>query len=257
MRTPTRALGWSIASAAVACGLVLLWQLVSQSGWISPIYLPSPVKSWQALLRGFEQHDLGAMTAHTVGLMLAGWLAASVVGVCLGALIGMSPRARAYLQPSLELLRPLPASALAPVAIAIFGLSNAMTLSVTAFGALWPMLLATVHGFSSVEPRLYEVSKILGLRRWETAWKLALPHALPDILAGMRLSLTISLILAVLSEMLSSIPGLGLWVLQSARAFRSPELFAGVLLLGLIGLVSAALLAAVETRLLRWRTHLR
>ena len=139
------------------------------------------------------------------------------------------------------------------MAIALLGLSDAMVLSVVAFGALWPMVLATVHGFTSVEPRLHEVGRTLGLSRWEFIRKIALPSSLPDILAGMRISLTMALVLSVVGEMLASRDGLGNWILLSARSFRAPDLFAGVILLGVTGLVSASLLSIVEGRLLRWR----
>ena len=100
--------------------------------------------------------------------MIYGWLLASLLGVALGAVIGMSKAAQAYLTPMLELIRPLPASAMIPVAISFFGLSDGMVLVVIGFGALWPMLLSTIHGFTAVEPRLYEVSRMLGLAasRW-------------------------------------------------------------------------------------------
>jgi sulfonate transport system permease protein len=80
--------------------------------------------------------------------MLAGWLLASLLGVALGALIGASAAVRQWLQPMLEFLRPLPASAVLPLAIALFGLSPGMVLFVVAFGAMWPVLLATLHGFA-------------------------------------------------------------------------------------------------------------
>jgi sulfonate transport system permease protein len=165
----------------------------------------------------------------------------------------VSATARAYLQPTLEFVRPLPASALLPLAISIFGLNPAMVLFVVAFGAMWPVLLATIHGFASVEPRLTEVSRCLQLSRIAFVWKVGLPNALPDILAGMRLSLTVSLIVAVVGEMIASQPGLGQAILLAARAFRASELFAGIVLLGLIGLASNGLLSLAERRLLKWQ----
>lgn len=140
-----------------------------------------------------------------------------------------------------------------PVAIAFFGLSQTMVLGVIAFGTLWPMLLATVQGFAAVEPRLLEVGRMLRFNRFEVIAKFALPNALPDILAGMRLGLTVALILSVVGEMLAGQQGLGLRILLAARAFRSPDLFAGVILLGIIGFASNLLLALAEKRLLRWR----
>jgi ABC-type nitrate/sulfonate/bicarbonate transport system permease component len=156
----------------------------------------------------------------------------------------------------LELMRPLPASAIVPVVIAFVGLSPAMVLIVVVFGSVWPVMLATVHGFASVEPRLHEVSRVLGLSRAAQLWKIGLPNALPDALAGMRVALTVALILAVVGEMLASQQGLGTAILLAARSFRSADLFAGVVLLGGIGLISNSLLSAVEHRALRWKhTH--
>jgi sulfonate transport system permease protein len=252
-----RALIWRAASLATGILLVLAWQWIADRRIVSPVFLPGPDRAWAALVRGMTTGDLGAKLAGTVERMLWGWFIASLVGIALGAAIGSSERLRAYLAPILEFLRPLPASAIIPVAIALLGLSEAMVLFVIAFGALWPVLLATVHGFSAVEPRLYEVSSVLGLSRVETIRKIALPSAGPDILAGMRLSVTISLILAVVGEMLAGQDGLGHWILLAARSFRAPDLYAGVILLGLVGYASALILSLGERHLLAWRSAAR
>lgn len=244
---------WILASFGVAILIVGLWQLIAHYKLVSPVFLPGPDRAWTALVEGMVKGDLLVKLLGTVERMIYGWLLASFIGVLIGSAIGISARARAYLGPTLEFLRPLPASAIIPVAIAFLGLSDGMVLLVIGFGALWPMLLATVHGFAAVEPRLYEVSRALKLSRLEVIWKIALPNAMPDILAGMRLGLTVALILAVVGEMLAGRDGLGLWILLSARSFRAPDLFAGVILLGLVGLVSASLLALAERHLLRWR----
>jgi sulfonate transport system permease protein len=187
--------------------------------------------------------------------MALGWLLASLLGIGLGlgALIGSSPSARAWLQPTLEFIRPLPASAMLPVAIAVFGLSPTMVLFVVAFGAMWPVLLGTLHGFASVHGRLSEVAEALQLSRLAFAFKIGLPSAMPDILAGMRVSMTVSLIVAVVGEMLASQSGLGHAILVAARTFHADDLFAGVILLGAIGFFSNAALALVEHRLLHWQ----
>jgi ABC-type nitrate/sulfonate/bicarbonate transport system permease component len=129
-----------------------------------------------------------------------------------------------------------------------------MALFVIAFGAIWPMLLATIHGFAVVEPRLYEVSRSLHMSRLAVIFKIALPSASPDILSGMRLSLTVALILSVVCEILAGLDGLGHWVLLASRSFRSADLFAGVILLGFIGYLTAFAMSVVEKRLLRWRS---
>ena len=246
-------IGWSVASLGVFAGLIWFWQIAADFRWVSPVFLPGPDRAWAALVRGLETGDLGLRWLATVERMIYGWLLASLAGILIGALIGSSERARAYIGPSLELMRPLPASAVVPLAIALLGLNESMVLGVIAFGGLWPTLLATVHGFSAVEPRLYEVSRALGLSRASVIFKIALPSSMPDILAGMRLSLTVALILAVVGEMLASREGLGSHIMLAARAFRSADLYAGVILLGVTGLVSALLLGWFESWMLRWR----
>jgi sulfonate transport system permease protein len=234
--------------------IVALWHLAAVTGLVSRAFLPMPEAAFNALQRGFQRGELAAQATATVLLMLKGWLLASAVAIGLGSLIGILPRVRAALEPTLEMMRPLPASAVIPVAIALFGLTPAMVVGVVAFGSLWPTLLATIHGFKSVEPRLIEVGRTLGLSRLAFIGKIGLPNALPDILGGMRLSLTVALILAIVTEMLAGQTGLGTAILIAGRSFRSPDLFAGMILLCVIGLLSNLMLSTFERRMLRWRT---
>ena len=250
-----RPLPWAdaIASLALLGAVLALWWAASHAGWISRDVLPTPEATLDSLHEGLSRGELAAFTAATTWRMVLGWLLASAAGVALGVVVGLSATVRAYLQPTLEFVRPLPASALLPLAIAIFGFSPTMVLSVVAFGAMWPVLLGTIHGLVSVQPRLQEVARCLALSRAAYVWKIGLPNALPDILAGMRLALTVALIVSVVGEMIASQPGLGQAILLAARAFRASELFAGIVLLGLIGLASNALLALAERQWLKWQ----
>ncbi|HTR14279.1 MAG TPA: ABC transporter permease [Roseiarcus sp.] len=247
------ALAWRAAGLVVLALMVAIWGEIAALKFVSPVFLPSPARAWAALWNGFAHADLAAKAAGTIRHMLGGWLVASVLGVAIGAIVGSSATARAYIGPTLEFLRPLPASAVIPVAIAMFGLTPEMALGVIGFGSIWPALLAAVHGFAAVEPRLTEVERALGLSRWQGIAKISLPSATPDILAGLRLGLTVSLILAVVCEMIAGLDGLGQWVLLAARAYKSADIFAGVIMLGAIGVVSNAAIGFVEARLLRWR----
>jgi len=253
MKAQRLPLAEAAASAALLTAVVALWWAASHGGWISRVFLPTPEATIASLREGLADGELAAFTAATAWRMVLGWLLASAAGVLLGVFIGVSTTARAYLQPMLEFIRPLPASALLPLAIAIFGLSPAMVLSVVAFGAMWPVLLGTIHGLASVELRLQEVARCLDLSRAAYVWKIGLPNALPDILAGMRLALTVALIVSVVGEMIASQAGLGQAILLAARSFRASELFAGIVLLGLIGLASNALLALAERQWLKWQ----
>ncbi len=246
-----------VCGLLLAAALVGLWQWVADHRLVSPVFLPGPDRAWAALIKGFSTGDLMGKLLATIERMFWGWLVASLVGIVLGAAIGISASLRDFLGPTLEFLRPLPASAIIPVAIALLGLSDGMVLSVIVFGALWPVLLSTIHGFASVEPTLYEVGRALGLSRGATIVKIALPSASPDILGGMRLGLTVALIIAIVCEMLAGRDGLGNWILLAARAFRAPDLYAGVILLAALGCLTSFALAGVEARLLRWHRRRR
>jgi sulfonate transport system permease protein len=248
---------WLIASFVTAALFVWFWQLAADHRLVSPVFLPGPDRAWIALVGGFTTGDLGVKLLATVERMVWGWLLASLCGITIGAAIGTSPALRAYLGPMLEFLRPLPASATIPVAIALLGLTDGMVLAVVAFGALWPVLIATIHGFSAVEPRLHEVGRALRMSRVAVVWKIALPSASPDILAGMRLGLTIALILSVVCEMIAGRDGLGHWILLAARSFRAPDLYAGVILLGMLGYATTIAIGLLEARLLVWRSRMR
>jgi len=185
--------------------------------------------------------------------MALGFVSAALIGIAAGALIGRSASVRAYVEPTLELIRPLPASAVIPVFVLLIGLNERMIVAVIAFASLWPVLLGTVHGFKTVEPRLIEVSRLLHLSPLALVFKIALPNAMPDIFAGLRLALTVSLILAVVTEMLSGMPGLGHNIIMAARSFRSADLYAGIIVLGAIGYVTNMALERLERHVLRWR----
>jgi ABC-type nitrate/sulfonate/bicarbonate transport system permease component len=248
-----KAAAWRLASLGVLAALIALWAEIAALKLVPPLFLPAPLRAGQALIAGFSRGDLTNKLEGTLAHMAAGWLVASLIGVALGGLIGSSGRARDYVAPTLEFLRPLPASAVIPVAIAIFGLTPQMAVGVIAFGSIWPMLLATLHGFAHVEPRLREVARALHISPLGFAFKIALPSALPDIFAGLRLGLTVALILSVVCEMIAGLDGLGSWELLAARGYRSADIFAGVLLLGAVGLIANAALSAAEARALRWR----
>lgn len=236
-----------------AAALLLVWQVLADRQLISQAFFPSPSRTLAELTRQVAQGQIWAPLEATAYRMFCGWVLASLAGVVVGAAIGFSRAARDILEPLLEFMRPLPASAVIPVAILFLGFSNAMTIAVIAFGAVWPVLLGSLHGFVSIEPQLADVAATLRLTRLQAFVKIAVPNALPDILAGARVSLAIALILAVVTEMQASQTGLGQNILLAQRSFRSPELYAGLVTLGIAGFAINQAIVLLERRLLRWR----
>ena len=238
---------------AVPVALIVTWQLLADARVLSPVFFPAPSRAIGVLVERVVDGSIWPPVIATLWRMLVGWLLAGLVGVALGAAIGSSRNAREYLGPTLEFFRPLPASAIIPVAILFLGLSNQMSLAVIAFGAIWPVLLGSVYGFSTIKPRLAEVSAVLEMSRAEYFRHIALPSALPDILSGARISLAIALILSVVVEMQAALPGLGQNIMQAQRSFRSADLYAGLIVLGVVGFAVSTVLRLIERRVLRWR----
>jgi ABC-type nitrate/sulfonate/bicarbonate transport system permease component len=249
-----RAIGLKVAAVIFAVAVIIIWQLAADAKLISPVFFPSPMRTFAALSAMEERGDLWKPMAATALRMFYGWVLASLAGMVLGAAIARSGPIRAYLEPLLEFLRPLPASAIIPPAILFLGLTSKMAVTVIAFGALWPVLLGAYHGFRSVAPQLAEMAAAMRMGPIAFIWKVALPSALPDIFAGVRVSLAIALILAVVTEMQAAQSGLGFNILMAQRSFRSPELYAGIIVLGVLGLFTNQALMMAERRLLRWRT---
>jgi ABC-type nitrate/sulfonate/bicarbonate transport system permease component len=245
--------GTRLAAFVFALALLGLWQVLADSNKISPVFFPSPSRSLHALYESFASGRIWQPLGATLQRMVFGWVFASICGIALGAIIGTSRSLRSYLEPMLEFFRPLPASAIIPPAILLLGLGQTMSVSVIAFGGIWPVLLGSIHGFKQVDPRLTEVAGSLEMNRLVFLRKIALPSALPDIFAGLRISLAVSLILAVVVEMQAGQPGLGQNILLAQRTYRSPELYAGIVMLGLIGYLTNLALTFAERHLLAWR----
>lgn len=230
--------------------LLGLWWLAGHSGWFSPAVLPSPEATAASLAEGLRG-ELPGVALATAGHVLQGWAPASVAGIALGAAIALVPALQPWLSSTLEFVRPLPAAALVPLALALYGVSLAAMLFVIIFAAFWPALLATVHGVRTIEPGLLDVARCLRLSRMSFFIKIALPYAAPDILTGLRVGFATALIVCIVGEMLTTRDGLGLSILLAARAYRASELFACLLLISLIAVSGQALLVLAERLLLR------
>lgn len=242
---------WLLGSGVVTAILIAVWQAIANLKLLPPVFFPGPDVTWKAFIRGVTTGELLPAALTTLGHMLLGWTSAAVLGILLGGAIAGSAAMRTYCVPTLEFFRQIPSSAKLPIAMMILGMNDDMIVVIIAVGAVWPVLLSTIQGFSSVEPRLIDMARNLQLGRFAMFWKVGLPSALPDIFAGLRIGLTISLILAVVAEILTGLGGVGTLLQHAASLYRSSELFAGIMILSIIGLVCNFALAGLGSHLLR------
>jgi ABC-type nitrate/sulfonate/bicarbonate transport system permease component len=181
-----------------------------------------------------------------------GYAAALCVGIALGMLIGANRTLRAVVEPLLEFLRAVPPPVLVPILMLMAGIGDLMKVLVIVSGCLWPILLNTVEGVRAVDEVLTDTCRSYRIRGRLRVWHLMVRSASPQIVAGARQALSIGIILMVISEMFAASSGIGFTVIQFKDGFRIPQMWSGVLLLGLLGVLLALLFRLVERRVLGW-----
>jgi ABC-type nitrate/sulfonate/bicarbonate transport system permease component len=189
--------------------------------------------------------------------LTVGYLLAVVIGVGLGLVVGTSRLVRDVLEPVLELFRAIPPPVLVPVIMLFAGIGDTMKVLVIVSGCMWPILLNTVEGVRAVDEVLGDTCRSYGITGPSRLWHLTLRSASPQIVTGMRQALSIAIILMVISEMFAASNGLGFTIVQFQRTFAIPEMWSGVLLLGLLGFALSLLFRLAENRVLAWYHGLR
>jgi ABC-type nitrate/sulfonate/bicarbonate transport system permease component len=184
--------------------------------------------------------------------LFAGFALASVAGVLLGVLLGVNRWVRAAVEPLIHFLRALPAPALLPFAIIAFGIGSTMKIWVIAFTAFFPVLLNTMDGVRGRDPMIGEVARAYRVPPWVRFTTIVLPAAMPQIFAGLRVGLQTSLLLMVVSELVASTGGIGFVILQSQQLFATPTMWAGIVVLGVLGYLLNWVFGLIERRALRW-----
>ncbi|WP_149202451.1 ABC transporter permease [Actinotalea subterranea] len=252
MRTTARRALVSVGFAAgLPALLVAAWALATQG--TTSLYFPSPARVAQAFTRTWLAPEtitgdvLPSLARFGIGVLLS-----IVIGVVAGTAIGATPWLRALLEPMLEFFRAIPPVVLVPVLMLLLGIDDTMKLAVIVSGSVWPVLLNTIEGVRAMDPVLTDTSRSYRVRGALAYRYFVLPAASPQIMAGIRLCLSIGLILMVISEMFASSSGLGYQIVYFQRQYMVAEMWSGILLLGLVGVVVAAVFQLVERRVLHW-----
>lgn len=240
--------------------LVVIWQVITQ--FTESVFFPPPTKIVAAAVQlwfsGPASHlFLGqAVFDHvlpSLARVLGGWLLSVVLGVALGTALGRSKTGMDYVGPLFAFFRAIPPPALVPVFIVLFHIGPGMQIATIIFGSVWPIVLNTVDGVRSVDKVKAETARAFRTPRFYWITTVVLPAAMPKIFAGLRLSLSISLILMAISELVGSLNGIGYALIAAQRAYDFDQMWAWIVLLGILGYGFNAALLAVERRVLKWQ----
>jgi len=243
-------------AAAIAVELWLPITLFTLCWWMSgrsgSIYFPplSDVVETFGRLWLFEQ--FGTDVVPSLQNLAIGFCLGSVVGVALGLMLGWTPRLLDAVSPIIELLRAIPGVALLPVMLLLLGIGPAMRITVIAYATTWPILLNTIDGVRGIEPTVLDVARSYQLPLLQRLFRVMLPAASPQIMAGMRTSLSLGVTVIFFSELVGSTDGIGHRMLEYQRSFAIPEMWSGILLMGLLGYLLNVGFRGIETVVLRW-----
>ena len=262
-----RALGRVATALAVPVALVIVWQVAVRLGYLPPRLMPSPGKvattAFDFILGNPNSPGAYAFSgsfvkhAYVSSLrVLQGFAMAVAVGVPLGLLLGVSRTLERFVDPVLQVLRPIPITAWLPLSIMWFGLGHRATLFLIFLGAVFPILINTTIGVKVVDRRLVEAAQMLGTRPRQLFYKVLLPASLPSILAGLRVGLGFAWVCLVVGEMTGVGTGLGSAIADARELFRIDLIMVGMLLIGLIGFASDRLVVFAFRRALRWSPNL-
>lgn len=211
---------------------------------------------WDLLFGGINDDAFSkTLPAHLLASMLrvyGGFLLAAALALPLGMMIGRLRLARDLLDPVLQLLRPVPVTAWLPLSMILFGLGPRSAFFLVALGAFYPILVNTIFGVRSVEPRLFEAASMLGMSRSAMFPKVVLPAAMPGIFTGLRLGLGFAWVVIVVGEMTGVQTGLGAMIMDARQLSRTDIVICGMIVIGIAGFLSDQAVQLLGRRLLRW-----
>lgn len=236
----------------VIIALLLIWELASRAGVADSVLLPAPSNILVRLFGLLQEHQIYLDCLVTGYRFLAGYIIGCAIAIPLGILLGISNRFYLSFDMLLECLRPIPASALIPIALLLFGLGDKMTIAIVAYAVVWPVLINTMDGVRSVDPVLIDTGKVFGLNSRELVRQVLIPASLPSIVTGMRISLALSITLVIVVEMLVGDRGLGHRIIEAERTFRFPEMYGMTFLIGALGYIANRTFIAVSGLFIGW-----
>ena len=234
-------------------GLLLLWELLIQAGFGDRRFVPAPSdiaeRFWQLTVSG----ELAEHTLATLWRVVAGYVIGIVPAVVIGLLMAMSRGVRIVVDPLIAALFPIPKVALMPLLLLAFGFGDASKIAVVAIGAFFPVVINTYTGAANIEPIYIDVARNYGASRLVMFSRIVFFGALPMTFAGLRTALAISFIVVVAAEFVAAKSGIGYLIWNSWQLLQFDAMFVGIVVIGVLGVVTSTIFREIERAVLPWR----
>jgi NitT/TauT family transport system permease protein len=241
------------AASLLAC--LVLWQLASTNKWnflVNFENVPAPTAVCAAGASLIQSPKFQNHLVSSIGRVFAGFGSATVLGIAIGLAVGRSRLASNILMPPLELLRPIPAVAWIPLAVLMFPNPEESMAYITFVGAFYPILLNTIHGVASIDPKLTFASLTLGAPRLRVFSEVMVPGAMPSIVTGLSIGMGNAWFSLVTAEMVAGQFGIGYYTWESYTLQKYPDIVLGMITIGVLGMLSSLLIKRIAWHFMPW-----
>lgn len=242
----------SVKNAVISIAVLIgIWQLAYTFSSYSDALFPSPYQSLLALVEMIKNGSLLENIKTSMYRFISGYVTSVIAAVVLGLVLGRLPSVFKYINPAIQLLRPISPTAWMPFIVLLFGIGDIPAIIIIFIAAFFPVLLSTVSAVGSIEPIYFKVAKSFGIRQPQLTWKVILPAAFPQIASGIHLAIGTSWIFLVAGEMVGAQSGLGYQIIDARNNIRADILLATIIVIGVIGIILDGLLKFLENKIMK------
>jgi sulfonate transport system permease protein len=233
--------------------LFIVWDAVVRFGFIKPILLPTPFDTLVALITGLAGGPLLLDFAVTVKRTLEAFLIAAAVGVPLGVLLGSNEKAYRSVEFLIDFFRSTPSSALIPLFLLIFGVSDINKIAIAAFGALLIVVFNSAYGVINARKQRVMAAKVMGASRWQIFKDVLIWESLQPSFVGLRSAVSMALVIVIVAEMfIGSDTGLGHRIIDAQQVLNVKSMYAAILAAGALGYALNILFLLAERKIVHW-----
>jgi NitT/TauT family transport system permease protein len=238
LRTEISPVVYATSGAALILVIFLGWWLVTSLGWVSPIFLPSPLAVANELVRQLQEGLLWVDVRASVYRITLGWLISTAVALPIGILMGNFRFFEGLLEPLIDLVRYMPAVAFVPLTILWMGVGDQQKIVILFIGTFFQQVLLVMDNVKNVPFELIQVSYTFGLSKREVLWDVVMKSALPALWDTMRITLGWAWTYLVVAELVAANVGLGYRIMRAQRFLQTDTIILGILVIGLLGLIT-------------------
>jgi sulfonate transport system permease protein len=233
--------------------IILFWYIGSEKCTINQSILPSPSKVGKSFEKMISDGSLWQHILASFGRVLRGFAIGAASGLILGLFIGLYFRLNQLFTALIGVLRPIPPIAMIPLFIMWLGIGEESKIALVTVGAFWPVLLNTIAGVQSTDPKLIEVAQMFGKNKLIILKDIIIPSTIPSLFTGLRLSISTAWSCVVAAEMIAADKGVGYLIMYARQMSKPAELFVGIISIGVIGLAIDILFQLIQKKAVYWK----